>query len=80
MDAEGVGFEPTVGFPTLDFESSALNRTQPPFPVAVLSTVIHGAQLSGATPSLQRRSITPALTRDSETWARWNSRARVSLI
>ncbi len=32
--AEGVGFEPTVGFPTLDFESSALNRTQPPFPVA----------------------------------------------
>src|SRR5262245_27710618 len=30
-DAEGVGFEPTVGFPTLDFESSALNRTQPPF-------------------------------------------------
>ena len=29
--AEGVGFEPTVGFPTLDFESSALNRTQPPF-------------------------------------------------
>ena len=31
---EGVGFEPTVGFPTLDFESSALNRTQPPFPFA----------------------------------------------
>src|SRR5713101_5134922 len=29
--AEGVRFEPTVGFPTLDFESSALNRTQPPF-------------------------------------------------
>ena len=28
---EGVGFEPTVSFPTLDFESSALNRTQPPF-------------------------------------------------
>ncbi len=33
-ETEGVGFEPTVGFPTLDFESSALNRTQPPFPVA----------------------------------------------
>ena len=32
--AEGVGFEPTVGCPTLDFESSALNRTQPPFPEA----------------------------------------------
>ena len=29
--AEGVGFEPTVGFPTHDFESCALNRTQPPF-------------------------------------------------
>ena len=28
-----MGFEPTVGYPTLDFESSALNRTQPPFPV-----------------------------------------------
>ena len=28
--AEGVGFEPPVGDkPTLDFESSALNRTQP---------------------------------------------------
>ncbi len=34
--AEGVGFEPTVGCPTLDFESSALNRTQPPFPVRVI--------------------------------------------
>jgi hypothetical protein len=32
--AEGVGFEPTVGCPTLDFESSALNRTQPPFLIA----------------------------------------------
>ena len=31
IETEGVGFEPTVGFPTLDFESSALNRTQPPF-------------------------------------------------
>ena len=31
METEGVGFEPTVGCPTLDFESSALNRTQPPF-------------------------------------------------
>ena len=70
MEAEGVGFEPTVGFPTLDFESSALNRTQPPFLIAVLSMVIHGPQLSGATPSLQRRSVTPALTRHSETWAR----------
>jgi len=32
---EGVGFEPTVPLcGTLDFESSALNRTQPPFPKA----------------------------------------------
>jgi hypothetical protein len=38
--AEGVGFEPTVGCPTLDFESSALNRTQPPFPVLILSMLI----------------------------------------
>ena len=30
---EGVEFEPTVGIilPTLDFESSALTQTQPPF-------------------------------------------------
>src|SRR5437016_12417243 len=34
--AEGVGVEPTVGCPTLDFESSALNRTQPPFLFAAL--------------------------------------------
>ena len=27
--AERVGFEPTVAFATLDFESSALDRTQP---------------------------------------------------
>ena len=38
--AEGVGFEPTVGFPTLDFESSALNRTQP-------SLLFRPADLSG---------------------------------
>ena len=39
--AEGVGFEPTVGCPTLDFESSALNRTQPPFPDrSILSDLI----------------------------------------
>jgi len=35
-----------------------------------LSMVIYGAQLSGAAPSLQRQSITPALTRDSKTSAR----------
>jgi hypothetical protein len=38
METEGVGFEPTVGFPTLDFESSALNRTQPPFLQALKKT------------------------------------------
>jgi photosystem II stability/assembly factor-like uncharacterized protein len=47
--AEGVGFEPTVSFPTLDFESSALNRTQPPFQsAAVLSDARGGLQSSGA--------------------------------
>ena len=30
---EGVGFEPTVGFPTFDFKSKALSRTQPSFHV-----------------------------------------------
>jgi hypothetical protein len=43
--AEGVGFEPTVGYPTLDFESSALNRTQPPFLGQVLSDVQRRLQL-----------------------------------
>ena len=67
--AEGVGFEPTVGCPTLDFESSALNRTQPPF-LLVRSTITSGAMRvnyemrrgvckwanqSGFNPSLQAR-------------------------
>ena len=42
METEGVGFEPTVGFPTLDFESSALNRTQPPFQSLGIVRVISG--------------------------------------
>ena len=29
--AEGGGFEPPVGFPTLAFEASALDQTQPTF-------------------------------------------------
>ena len=41
--AEGVGFEPTVGCPTLDFESSALNRTQPPFRTEL--SMVKGAPL-----------------------------------
>ena len=41
-ETEGVGFEPTVGFPTLDFESSALNRTQPPFQPLDIVRVISG--------------------------------------
>jgi hypothetical protein len=51
--AEGVGFEPTVGCPTLDFESSALNRTQPPFLYSEenaerrTSNIQHRMQLSG---------------------------------
>ena len=43
----GVGFEPTVGCPTLDFESSALNRTQPPFP--------KGEETSTPKSNIQRR-------------------------
>ena len=42
---EGVGFEPTVGFPTLDFESSALNRTQPPFQSLGIVRVISGGAI-----------------------------------
>jgi hypothetical protein len=45
-ETEGVGFEPTVGFPTLDFESSALNRTQPPFQSLILSILFQDAQFS----------------------------------
>jgi hypothetical protein len=44
---EGVGFEPTVGFPTLDFESSALNRTQPPFQSLGIVRVISGRAIAG---------------------------------
>lgn len=40
---EGVGFEPTVPLcGTLDFESSALNRTQPPFPSRKKTSNAHG--------------------------------------
>ena len=48
--AEGVGFEPTVGFPTLDFESSALNRTQPPF-------LLKKKNVERSTSNIQLRSI-----------------------
>src|SRR6266513_2293250 len=59
--AEGVGFEPTVGFPTLDFESSALNRTQPPFPSLDIVDRIFGCAIFGSAVCLQRRSRTRAL-------------------
>jgi hypothetical protein len=56
--AEGVGFEPTVGCPTLDFESSALNRTQPPFP--------------NETPNFQRSASNVQCKLRPENWAnRW---------
>ena len=45
-ETEGVGFEPTVGFPTLDFESSALNRTQPPFQSLDIVDLILGCAIS----------------------------------
>src|SRR5439155_14153625 len=71
-ETEGVGFEPTVGFPTLDFESSALNRTQPPFPVAdTLDLILRcailrcGSEVHLATEvrltASQARSIPPSL-------------------
>ena len=44
--AEGVGFEPTVGYPTLDFESSALNRTQPPFHSRKIDTLLIDSEKS----------------------------------
>jgi hypothetical protein len=46
MMAEGVGFEPTVSFPTLDFESSALNRTQPPFQSLDIVDLILGCAIA----------------------------------
>jgi hypothetical protein len=47
-ESEGVGFEPTVSFPTLDFESSALNRTQPPFQSLDIVDLILGCAIFGA--------------------------------
>ena len=41
-----MGFEPTEGFPTLDFESSALNRTQPPFQSSDIVRVISGRAIA----------------------------------
>ena len=45
-ETEGVGFEPTVGCPTLDFESSALNRTQPPFPFCKIDILLIDSEKS----------------------------------
>src|SRR6266566_9801750 len=55
--AEGVGFEPTVGFPTLDFESSALNRTQPPFRIAPIVDLILRHTISARPTSQRQRSL-----------------------
>ena len=55
-----MGFEPTVGFPTLDFESSALNRTQPPFQSLDIVDRILGCAILGSAVCLQRRSRTRA--------------------
>jgi hypothetical protein len=56
--AEGVGFEPTVSFPTLDFESSALNRTQPPFLEAEENAEPAYAKSFGVA-SVERRTSNP---------------------
>ena len=58
--AEGVGFEPTVGYPTLDFESSALNRTQPPFlgePYYGRTRGICNRNRAGLRPASDRRKV-----------------------
>src|SRR4029450_3694237 len=60
METEGVGFEPTVGFPTLDFESSALNRTQPPFQSLDIVDLISRCAIFGHAVCLQRRRRTRA--------------------
>ena len=52
-----MGFEPTVGFPTLDFESSALNRTQPPFQSLDIVDLISGCAICQPARCLQRQSI-----------------------
>ena len=55
--AEGVVFEPTVGFPTLDFESSALNRTQPPFRIAPIVDLILRHTISAQPTSQRQRAL-----------------------
>jgi S-methylmethionine-dependent homocysteine/selenocysteine methylase len=55
-----VGFEPTVGFPTLDFESSALNRTQPPFQSLDIVNLISACAISRRPLRLQKQSMTRA--------------------
>ena len=57
---EGVGFEPTVSFPTLDFESSALNRTQPPFQRFDIVDLISACAIFRSAVCLQRLSRTRA--------------------
>jgi hypothetical protein len=61
-ETEGVGFEPTVSFPTLDFESSALNRTQPPFQSLDIVDLISGCAIFGPAVCLQKRRGTRAFT------------------
>src|SRR5262249_34517559 len=56
---EGVGFEPTVGCPTLDFESSALNRTQPPFLVEIREPRNPPTPKSFGVASVERRTSNP---------------------
>jgi hypothetical protein len=72
--AEGVGFEPTVSFPTLDFESSALNRTQPPFQsLDIVERILACAILRPAL-RLQRLSMTRAFEwRDGHYTCRWRN-------
>ena len=57
--AEGVGFEPTVGCPTLDFESSALNRTQPPFHFRKIDILLIDSEQSAFIMRRRRRFANP---------------------
>src|SRR5436190_9283939 len=74
MGAEGVGFEPTVGFPTLDFESSALNRTQPPFLAAKKRRMSNVEQ-----PTLNATAV-PSIDGGADKGVCENSRAKRPLV
>ena len=67
--AEGVGFEPTVPLcGTLDFESSALNRTQPPF-LGERQKTLNGPSRTGGNVQHRTSNATRILTPGISFWA-----------